>query len=52
MVNYLAPDQANRMLDTGFEPSIAKAVEQMDMPSCGVRWMVLFTTDMQQSDLD
>ncbi|KAL0405042.1 UNVERIFIED_CONTAM: DEAD-box ATP-dependent RNA helicase 37 [Sesamum radiatum] len=32
MIRYLALDEADRMLDMGFEPQIRKIVEQMDMP--------------------
>uniref|UniRef100_A0A2N9G025 RNA helicase n=1 Tax=Fagus sylvatica TaxID=28930 RepID=A0A2N9G025_FAGSY len=32
MISYLALDEADRMLDMGFEPQIRKIVEQMDMP--------------------
>lgn len=43
MVNYLALDEADRMLDMGFEPQIRKIVEQMDMPPRGVRQTMLFS---------
>ncbi|KAK7272373.1 hypothetical protein RJT34_28917 [Clitoria ternatea] len=32
MIRYLALDEADRMLDMGFEPDVRKIVEQMDMP--------------------
>ncbi|KAK3227149.1 hypothetical protein Dsin_007011 [Dipteronia sinensis] len=32
MIRYLALDEADRMLDMGFEPQIRKIVKQMDMP--------------------
>ncbi|MCD9560972.1 DEAD-box ATP-dependent RNA helicase 52B [Datura stramonium] len=32
MIRYLALDEADRMLDMGFEPQIRKIVQQMDMP--------------------
>ncbi|KAJ8643476.1 hypothetical protein MRB53_005224 [Persea americana] len=43
MVKYLALDEADRMLDMGFEPQIRRIVEQMDMPPRGVRQTMLFS---------
>jgi ATP-dependent RNA helicase DDX3X len=43
MVRYLALDEADRMLDMGFEPQIRKIVEQTDMPPAGVRQTMLFS---------
>ncbi|GAV86147.1 DEAD domain-containing protein/Helicase_C domain-containing protein [Cephalotus follicularis] len=43
MIGYLALDEADRMLDMGFEPQIRKIVEQMDMPPPGVRQTMLFS---------
>lgn len=43
MVRYLALDEADRMLDMGFEPQIRKIVEQMDMPPPGMRQTLLFS---------
>uniref|UniRef100_A0A7N0VLQ1 RNA helicase n=1 Tax=Kalanchoe fedtschenkoi TaxID=63787 RepID=A0A7N0VLQ1_KALFE len=43
MIKYLALDEADRMLDMGFEPQIRKIVEQMDMPRPGVRQTMLFS---------
>ncbi|ERN00392.1 hypothetical protein AMTRI_Chr05g71930 [Amborella trichopoda] len=43
MVKYLALDEADRMLDMGFEPQIRKIVNQMDMPPPGMRQTVLFS---------
>ncbi|KAF3776651.1 DEAD-box ATP-dependent RNA helicase 37 [Nymphaea thermarum] len=43
MVRYLALDEADRMLDMGFEPQIRKIVEQMDMPQRGMRQTMLFS---------
>ncbi|PIA59998.1 hypothetical protein AQUCO_00400704v1 [Aquilegia coerulea] len=43
MIRYLALDEADRMLDMGFEPQIRKIVEQMDMPPRGVRQTMLFS---------
>ncbi|KAL2643239.1 hypothetical protein R1flu_010826 [Riccia fluitans] len=43
MVRYLALDEADRMLDMGFEPQIRKIVEQMDMPPAGQRQTMLFS---------
>ncbi|KAE7998857.1 hypothetical protein FH972_003356 [Carpinus fangiana] len=43
MVKYLALDEADRMLDMGFEPQIRKIVEQMDMPPSGARQTMFFS---------
>ena len=43
MIRYLALDEADRMLDMGFEPQIRKIVEQMDMPPRGMRQTMLFS---------
>ena len=43
MIRYLTLDEADRMLDMGFEPQIRKIVEQMDMPPRGVRQTLLFS---------
>jgi ATP-dependent RNA helicase DDX3X len=43
MIRYLALDEADRMLDMGFEPQIRKIVEQMDMPRPGARQTMLFS---------
>ncbi|GMY14323.1 DEAD-box ATP-dependent RNA helicase 37-like [Fagus crenata] len=43
MISYLALDEADRMLDMGFEPQIRKIVEQMDMPPPGLRQTMLFS---------
>ncbi|XP_039007621.1 DEAD-box ATP-dependent RNA helicase 37-like [Hibiscus syriacus] len=43
MIRYLALDEADRMLDMGFEPQIRKIVEQMDMPGRGTRQSMLFS---------
>ncbi|XP_072957281.1 DEAD-box ATP-dependent RNA helicase 37-like [Typha angustifolia] len=43
MIRYLALDEADRMLDMGFEPQIRKIVEQMDMPPRGGRQTMLFS---------
>ena len=40
---YLALDEADRMLDMGFETRVIKIVEQMDMPLVGVRWTLPLT---------
>ncbi|WOL08053.1 DEAD-box ATP-dependent RNA helicase 37-like [Canna indica] len=42
-IRYLALDEADRMLDMGFEPQIRKIVEQMDMPTRGQRQTMLFS---------
>ncbi|CAI9106747.1 OLC1v1005966C1 [Oldenlandia corymbosa var. corymbosa] len=43
LIRYLALDEADRMLDMGFEPQIRKIVQQMDMPPPGVRQTMLFS---------
>jgi ATP-dependent RNA helicase DDX3X len=43
MVRYLTLDEADRMLDMGFEPQIRRIVEQTDMPPAGVRQTMLFS---------
>lgn len=43
MIRYLTLDEADRMLDMGFEPQIRKIVEQMDMPPPGERQTMLFS---------
>ncbi|XP_076923078.1 DEAD-box ATP-dependent RNA helicase 37-like [Bidens hawaiensis] len=43
MIRYLALDEADRMLDMGFEPQIRKIVEQTDMPPRGERQTMLFS---------
>ncbi|XP_062149083.1 DEAD-box ATP-dependent RNA helicase 52C-like isoform X2 [Alnus glutinosa] len=43
MIKYLALDEADRMLDMGFEPQIRKIVEQMDMPPSGARQTMFFS---------
>ncbi|GJX74926.1 DEAD-box ATP-dependent RNA helicase 37-like protein [Tanacetum coccineum] len=42
-IRYLALDEADRMLDMGFEPQIRKIVEQTDMPPPGQRQTMLFS---------
>jgi hypothetical protein len=42
-VGYLALDEADRMLDMGFEPQIRRIVEQEDMPRTGERQTLLFS---------
>ncbi|KAH6757910.1 P-loop containing nucleoside triphosphate hydrolases superfamily protein [Perilla frutescens var. hirtella] len=43
MIRYLALDEADRMLDMGFEPQIRKIVEETDMPRPGERQTMLFS---------
>ena len=43
MIRYLALDEADRMLDMGFEPQIRRIVDQMDMPPQGARQTMLFS---------
>ena len=42
-VGYLALDEADRMLDMGFEPQIRRIVEGEDMPRTGERQTLLFS---------
>lgn len=42
-IHYLALDEADRMLDMGFEPQIRRIVEQEDMPGTGQRQTLLFS---------
>uniref|UniRef100_A0AAQ4RUS4 RNA helicase n=1 Tax=Gasterosteus aculeatus aculeatus TaxID=481459 RepID=A0AAQ4RUS4_GASAC len=41
--NYLILDEADRMLDMGFEPQIRRIVEQDTMPPKGVRQTMMFS---------
>ncbi|RAL48525.1 unnamed protein product [Cuscuta campestris] len=43
MIRYLALDEADRMLDMGFEPQIRRIVEETDMPPPGERQTMLFS---------
>jgi ATP-dependent RNA helicase DDX3X len=42
-IRYLALDEADRMLDMGFEPQIRRIVEGEDMPPAGHRQTMLFS---------
>ena len=42
-VGYLALDEADRMLDMGFEPQIRRIVEGEDMPRTGERQTLMFS---------
>ncbi|KAI3443828.1 hypothetical protein Pfo_000493 [Paulownia fortunei] len=42
-VKYLALDEADRMLDMGFERQVRKIVQQMEMPPPGSRQTMLFS---------
>lgn len=42
-IRYLALDEADRMLDMGFEPQIRRIVEEEDMPPAGQRVTLMFS---------
>jgi superfamily II DNA/RNA helicase len=42
-VQYLIMDEADRMLDMGFEPQIRQIVEQEDMPTSETRQTLMFS---------
>ncbi|KAG0515006.1 hypothetical protein BDA96_10G241500 [Sorghum bicolor] len=42
-IKYLVMDEADRMLDMGFEPQIRKIVDMMNMPKKSVRQTMLFS---------
>ncbi|KAM7263763.1 hypothetical protein ACFE04_001446 [Oxalis oulophora] len=42
-IKYLALDEADRMLDMGFEPQVRKIVQQTGMPAPGIRQTMLFS---------
>lgn len=43
MIKYLALDEADRMLDMGFEQQIRKIIQQSEMPQPGLRQTLLFS---------
>ncbi|KAH3902301.1 DEAD/DEAH box helicase SCDLUD_002121 [Saccharomycodes ludwigii] len=51
-IKYLVLDEADRMLDMGFEPQIRNIVENSDMPGCENRQTLMFSAtfpeDIQQ----
>lgn len=42
-IRYFTLDEADRMLDMGFEPQIRKIAERLDMPPSGARQTMLFS---------
>ncbi|GAB2266850.1 DEAD-box ATP-dependent RNA helicase 37 [Dionaea muscipula] len=42
-IRYLALDEADRMLDMGFEPQIRRIVDNSEMPPRGIRQTMLFS---------
>lgn len=42
-LSYLVLDEADRMLDMGFEPQIRRIVEQDTMPPKGLRQTMMFS---------
>lgn len=42
-VKYLTLDEADRMLDMGFERQVRRIVQQLDMPPLGKRHTMLFS---------
>lgn len=42
-IKYLVMDEADRMLNMGFEPQIRKIVDMMNMPKKSVRQTMLFS---------
>jgi len=42
-IRYLTLDEADRMLDMGFEPQIRRIVEEEDMPPTGTRQTLMFS---------
>ena len=43
LYSYLVLDEADRMLDMGFEPQIRRIVEQDTMPHKGIRQTMMFS---------
>ena len=48
-VKYFVLDEADRMLDMGFEPVVRKMVEQTSMPSKGERLTLMFSATFPEA---